>query len=248
MDLGERASHFKFLIRDRDSKFTPALDQVFADNGTRTIKTPGPVTPGKLFRRAVRGNATPRVPRPSAGPRRTPPPAHPGRVRAALQGSPTAPVAGTKTTAARSQQGDQCDRPDQAQASRPRPDQRVPASSLSERRKHQFRPRVRVLARHRRGPHPHAGPAGHGLLPRSRRERPDPPAQSWRPTGWFPVRSTSGRPAAICLSAPCPARPSLRPRAGRLAGQIGRPPSRPITRPYSTWSAASMATSCGRRR
>ena len=40
MDLGERADSFKFLIRDRDSKFTPAFDQVFAGNGTRIIKAP----------------------------------------------------------------------------------------------------------------------------------------------------------------------------------------------------------------
>jgi hypothetical protein len=92
---------------------------------------PGPVTPGELFRRAVRGNATPRVPRPPADPRRTPPPAHPGRVRAALHRPPTPPGARTKTTAARAQQGDRCDRPDQAQASRPGPAQRIPASSLA---------------------------------------------------------------------------------------------------------------------
>ena len=40
MDLGERAGRFKFLIRDRDSKFTPVFDDVLAGNGVRIMKTP----------------------------------------------------------------------------------------------------------------------------------------------------------------------------------------------------------------
>ena len=40
MDPGEHATRFKFLIRDRDSKFTAVFDQVLAGNGMRIIKTP----------------------------------------------------------------------------------------------------------------------------------------------------------------------------------------------------------------
>ena len=40
MDLGEHAAQFKFLIRDRDSKFTAVFDDVFAGSGMRIIKTP----------------------------------------------------------------------------------------------------------------------------------------------------------------------------------------------------------------
>jgi len=40
MDLGERVWRFRFLIRDRDSRFTAAFDGVFSGNGIRIIKTP----------------------------------------------------------------------------------------------------------------------------------------------------------------------------------------------------------------
>jgi putative transposase len=40
MELGNRADRFRFLIRDRDSKFTAAFDAVFTGAEIRIIRSP----------------------------------------------------------------------------------------------------------------------------------------------------------------------------------------------------------------
>jgi hypothetical protein len=130
MNLGARAGQFRFLIRDRDSKFMAAFDDVFAGQDTRIIKTQV------------------RSPRANSFADR-----YAGTLRrecldhlliygerylwrllaeyATLQRPSASPVTETTTSAARARSADRCDRPDHAQTGRPWPDRRGPQSSLT---------------------------------------------------------------------------------------------------------------------
>lgn len=51
-DLDDAGQRFRFLVRDRDAKFTAALDAVLGAVDIEAIKT---LTPGERVRGAVRG-------------------------------------------------------------------------------------------------------------------------------------------------------------------------------------------------
>ena len=89
MNLDDRVDGFKFLIHDRDAKFTAAFDAVFTAVGARIIKTP--VRAGERLCRTLGAHSTGRGHRPDAD-RRAEAPSHgPGPVRRALQQASPSP-------------------------------------------------------------------------------------------------------------------------------------------------------------
>ena len=93
MQLNDDGVRPRFLVRDRDSKFTHDFDEIFRSEGIRVIKAPLRAPQARAPCRALDRGPPPRMPRPAADPRTPPPRRRRRRVHIALQRAPAAPLA-----------------------------------------------------------------------------------------------------------------------------------------------------------
>ena len=96
MDLGDQTTTLKFLIRDRDTRFTAAFDAVFTAAGVRTRQHARAGAARERDRRTLDRQRPPRMPGPDADRWGTTSAARPRRVRRPLQHSPATPDAEPK--------------------------------------------------------------------------------------------------------------------------------------------------------
>jgi putative transposase len=85
MDLADHATVLKFLLRDRDSRFTRAFDAVFTTDGIRILTSPPAAPRANVICERMIANPAPRAARQGPGRQRTPPTPDPHDLPASLQ-------------------------------------------------------------------------------------------------------------------------------------------------------------------